>query len=382
MSRKLANTDSIAAFIADWQRERPDLDPWPLGIFGRTSRIVSHFLKRADSWLSPLGLSWETFSLIAALRRSGKPYELNPTELQRQSLLTSGAMTNRINRVEALGLVERRPDSNDGRGVIVRLTPAGRALADKAIAVHFSQSANVLGTLNAREREQLHQLLAKLLNSLENAPPAPAATTVPTTTRIPITTPPPAPIALKLLPGEAVVGEISQPFAAKLVHKDGSSPGGACTIRLAAAVLLSGNKKVPPNTVLAVAKDGTIAPAADAATAGTALAWKFTKTKDVMVSVAGGPVKTLYDYLKETGATSISKHKAWKAGSVPTTLDFAGSAAGSASPGVLFVPSSAVHRVAGGHCIGRPGRAAWLGMGIALRRGVPTAPLRSHEPLS
>ena len=176
MSRKPANTDSITAFIADWQRERPDLDPWPLGIFGRTSRIVSHFLKRADSWLSPLGLSWETFSLIAALRRSGKPYELNPTELQRQSLLTSGAMTNRINRVEALGLVERRPDSNDGRGVIVRLTPAGRALADKAIAVHFSQSANVLGTLNAREREQLHQLLAKLLNSLENAPPAPAAT--------------------------------------------------------------------------------------------------------------------------------------------------------------------------------------------------------------
>ena len=176
MSRKPANTDSITAFIADWQRERPDLDPWPLGIFGRTSRIDSHFLKRADSWLSPLGLSWETFSLIAALRRSGKPYELNPTELQRQSLLTSGAMTNRINRVEALGLVERRPDRNDGRGVIVRLTPAGRALADKAIAVHFSQSANVLGTLNAREREQLDQLLTKLLNSLENAPPAPAAT--------------------------------------------------------------------------------------------------------------------------------------------------------------------------------------------------------------
>ena len=133
--------------------------------------------------------------------------------------------------------------------------------------------------------------------------------------------------------------------------------------------------------MLAVAKDGTIAPAADAATAGTALTWKFTKTKDVMVSVAGGPVKTLYDYLKETGATSISKHKAWKAGSVPTTLDFAGSAAGSA-PGMQFVPNSAVHRVAGGQGIGRPGRAAWLGVGIAVRRGVPTAPLRSHEPLS
>lgn len=176
MSRKPAKTDSIATFIADWQRERPDLDPWPLGIFGRTSRIDAHFLKRADCWLSPLGLGWETFSLIAALRRSGKPYELNPTELQRQSLLTSGAMTNRIDRVEALGLVERRPDTNDRRGVIVRLTPAGRALADKAIAVHFSQGADVLGALNAREREQLGQLLARLLNSLENAPATAAAT--------------------------------------------------------------------------------------------------------------------------------------------------------------------------------------------------------------
>lgn len=174
MSSKPANTDSIAAFIADWRRERPDLDPWPLGIFGRTSRIDSHFLRRADTWLSPLGLSWETFSLIAALRRSGKPYELNPTELQRQSLLTSGAMTNRIDRVEALGLVERRPDTTDRRGVIVRLTPAGRALADKAIAVHFDQTADVLGTLNMRERQQLNQLLAKLLNSLENMPGAAA----------------------------------------------------------------------------------------------------------------------------------------------------------------------------------------------------------------
>ena len=176
MSRKPANTDSIAIFIADWQRERPDLDPWPLGIFGRTSRIDSRFLKRADTWLSPLGLGWETFSLIAALRRSGKPYQLNPTELQRQSLLTSGAMTNRIDRVEALGLVERRPDTADRRGVIVRLTPAGRALADKAIAVHFSHTAEVLGTLNTREREQLNQLLAKLLHSLESAPVAAAAT--------------------------------------------------------------------------------------------------------------------------------------------------------------------------------------------------------------
>ena len=174
---------------------------------------------------------------------------------------------------------------------------------------------------------------------------------------------------------------MSQLFAAKLVYKGGSSPGVDGSIRLAAAVQLPGNKKVPPNTMLAVTKEGTTASAADAAAAGTAPMWKFTKTKDVLVSASGGPVKTLYDFLKETGSTSISKHKAWKAGNLPTTVDFAGSAAESA-PGVLFVPNSAAHRVAGGHRIGRPGRAAWLRMGMALRRGVPMAHLRSHEPLS
>ncbi len=170
MSRQTGKTDSIALFIADWRRERPDLDPWPLGIIGRASRIYAHFLRRADGWLSPLGLTWESFSLIAALRRSGKPYELNPTQLQRQSLLTSGAMTNRIDRVEALGLVERHSDPADRRGVIVRLTPAGRALADKAIAAHFEKTAEVLGALNVREARQLDQLLAKLLLSLEQMP--------------------------------------------------------------------------------------------------------------------------------------------------------------------------------------------------------------------
>lgn len=168
-------TDSIARFIEDWRRERPDLDPWPLGILGRTSRIYAHFLRRADSWLSPLGLTWETFSLIAALRRSGKPWELNPTELQRQSLLTSGAMTNRIDRVEALGFVERRPDPADRRGVIVRLTVTGRAMADKAIGVHFGETAAMLDALDARETAQLDQLLSKLLAGLEKTASGPVS---------------------------------------------------------------------------------------------------------------------------------------------------------------------------------------------------------------
>jgi DNA-binding MarR family transcriptional regulator len=167
--------DSIAQFIAGWRRERPDLDPSPLGIMGRTSRVTAHLLRRAEGWLAPLGLTWETFSVIAALRRAGEPYELNPTDLQRMSLLTSGAMTNRIDRVEALGLVSRVPHPVDRRSVIVRLTPQGQELADKAIAAHFEALATTFDTLTATERRDLGRLLGKLLFALEGGPDAATA---------------------------------------------------------------------------------------------------------------------------------------------------------------------------------------------------------------
>lgn len=169
MSRKQDRGDSISRFIEEWRRERPDLDPWPLGIIGRTPRIFAHLMQQAQGWLAPLGLTWETFSLIAALRRAGHPYELTPGELLRQSLVTSGAMTNRIDRVEALGLVERRPDPDDRRAVRVRLTPAGRALADRAIKAHFEASSILLGVLSVAQRRQLDRLLGSLLAALESS---------------------------------------------------------------------------------------------------------------------------------------------------------------------------------------------------------------------
>lgn len=129
-------------------------------------------MRHSDTWLAPLGLTWETFSVIASLRRAGEPFQMNPTELQRMSLLTSGAMTNRIDRVEEQGLVERLPDPVDGRGVIVKLTAKGRTLADKAIAAHFEGLAGVLGVLPASERRELGRLLGKLLVALEAAPAA------------------------------------------------------------------------------------------------------------------------------------------------------------------------------------------------------------------
>ena len=161
--------DSVHRLVAEWQAERPDLDPSPVAIQGRIVRLSAHLLRQADNWLVPLGLSWEAFSLIVTLRRSGKPYALRPTDLLRESLLTSGAITNRIDRVEKMGLVERRPDARDRRGYIIRLTPAGIKVADKAIARHFATVSELLEILSGGERRQLEKFLSKLLLTFESS---------------------------------------------------------------------------------------------------------------------------------------------------------------------------------------------------------------------
>ncbi|MFD2183311.1 MarR family winged helix-turn-helix transcriptional regulator [Rhodoplanes azumiensis] len=160
-------SDSVAKLLTEWRRERPDLDPSPIGVQGRVMRLAAHFQRRTEDWLAPLGLSWEAFSLIVTLRRSGKPYELRPTDLLAESLLTSGAITNRIDKVEALGLVERRPDPRDRRGAIIRLTPAGKRLADRAIADHVAGVEGLLDALSGAEQRQLAALLTKLLVATE-----------------------------------------------------------------------------------------------------------------------------------------------------------------------------------------------------------------------
>lgn len=160
--------DSVARLLSEWQQERPDLDPSPVGIQGRIVRLSTHILRQSENWLRPFDLSWEAFSLIVTLRRSGKPYELRPTDILRESLLTSGAITNRIDRVEKMGLVERRPDKEDRRSYVIRLTPAGKKLADKAIAGHFAAVDELLNELSSVEQKQLAGLLSKLLGSMES----------------------------------------------------------------------------------------------------------------------------------------------------------------------------------------------------------------------
>jgi DNA-binding MarR family transcriptional regulator len=166
--RKTAKRDSIAHFMREWARERPDIDPWPLGILGRIQRLSIQLQRlAAEDWLAPLGLTWENFSLLMALRRSGRPYQLRPTDIYRESLLTSGAVTNRIDRVELNGWVRRIPDAGDRRATLIQLTPDGRALADRAIALHFKRLEETFGCLTKAERHHLSAILSKLLGAVE-----------------------------------------------------------------------------------------------------------------------------------------------------------------------------------------------------------------------
>jgi DNA-binding MarR family transcriptional regulator len=158
--------DRIDAIVSQWKRERPDLDTQAMAVVGRVQRAAAALRPKLDETHGLSGLQGETFDVLASLRRSGPPYQLSPTELYREMMLTSGAMTNRIDRLEEAGLVGRRPDPDDRRGTLVRLTAKGKALIDTATSKHVANEERLLAALSARERQQLNELLRKLLISL------------------------------------------------------------------------------------------------------------------------------------------------------------------------------------------------------------------------
>ena len=153
--------------LAQWRRERPDLDVAPLGLYGRLFRVVHLSDSALARELAAYGLQPGWFDLLAALRRAGAPYELNPTRLMHATLLSSSGMTKRLDRMEGAGLIERRPDPNDRRGTLVRLTRRGKSLIDKAVETHVANEARLLGALTAAERRTLDGLLKQLLVELE-----------------------------------------------------------------------------------------------------------------------------------------------------------------------------------------------------------------------
>jgi DNA-binding MarR family transcriptional regulator len=167
MSADRRPADDVDEIVAAWRRERPDLDVSPLEVLSRVSRLARRLdLARGSAFSEHLLDGW-AFDVLSALRRAGEPYELSPGQLVQQTLVTSGTMTNRVDRLERSGFVDRRPDPGDRRGVLVRLTPAGRDVVDSAMADLIEQEKSLLSELSATDRAQLAGLLRRMLAPLE-----------------------------------------------------------------------------------------------------------------------------------------------------------------------------------------------------------------------
>jgi DNA-binding MarR family transcriptional regulator len=158
--------DRIDQILAQWGRERPELPTGAMALVGRIQRAAAALRPRLDRVHEKSGLQGDSFDVLASLRRSGPPYQLSPTQLYREMMLSSGAMTNRIDRLEKAGLVVRRDDPNDRRGTLVRLTAKGKTLVDAATDKHVANEENVVAALSVAEQRTLNEMLRKLLIAL------------------------------------------------------------------------------------------------------------------------------------------------------------------------------------------------------------------------
>jgi DNA-binding MarR family transcriptional regulator len=156
-------TDEVDELVAQWQAQRPDLDIEPMQVLSRVSRLARHLdIARRGAFASQSLQTWE-FDVLSALRRVGPPFQLTPGALLRATLVTSGTMTNRIDRLAAAGLVRREPDPRDRRGVLVTLTEHGKAAVDAALAGLLDRERKLLASLDGEQRGMLADLLRRLL---------------------------------------------------------------------------------------------------------------------------------------------------------------------------------------------------------------------------
>ncbi len=159
----MAKSDEVDALVAAWQRERPDLDVTLMHVLSRVTRLARHLdLARREAFAAH-DLEAGEFDVLAALRRAGKPYELTPSQLIAANLVTSGTMTNRIDRLEQKNLVTRKPDPNDGRGVLVKLTTAGQNAVDAALTDLLERERILLVGISKSERNQLADVLREIV---------------------------------------------------------------------------------------------------------------------------------------------------------------------------------------------------------------------------
>jgi DNA-binding MarR family transcriptional regulator len=164
-----ASEDEVDRLVDAWQRERPDLDVDPMQVLSRVTRLARHLdLARRAAFAAHQLETWE-FDVLSALRRAGSPYELSPGRLIRETMVTSGTMTNRVDRLADKGLVERLPDPADRRGVIVRLTDAGRERVDAALEGLLTQERLLLADLSGAEQTRLAALLRTVVAPFDHA---------------------------------------------------------------------------------------------------------------------------------------------------------------------------------------------------------------------
>jgi DNA-binding MarR family transcriptional regulator len=161
------NLDRVAEIQAAWARERPDVDVRPQGVIGRLHRLGAHLTAELEVVYRRHGLSEGEFDVLAALRRAGAPYERAPGELARHTMVTTGAISKRIDRLEQAGLVVRRTSDSDGRGRVVGLTEAGRRVIDDAFTEHMANERRLLDALAPDDASALEGILTRWLGAVE-----------------------------------------------------------------------------------------------------------------------------------------------------------------------------------------------------------------------
>ncbi|MBG0828922.1 MarR family transcriptional regulator [Planomonospora sp. ID67723] len=162
-----SRADPVDRIVAQWRRERLDLDASPMAVFGRIYRIARLMADRVEEVYQEYGISRGEFDVLATLRRAGEPYTLSPKAMTATLMLTSGGMTGRLDRLERAGLVARTPDPGDRRGLRVSLTEAGLRLIDEAVVAGLQPQHEALAALPEKDRERLADLLRTLLGALE-----------------------------------------------------------------------------------------------------------------------------------------------------------------------------------------------------------------------
>ncbi|HEY5820982.1 MAG TPA: MarR family transcriptional regulator [Propionibacteriaceae bacterium] len=167
--------DEVDQLVDAWRQERPDLDVAPMEVLSRVTRLARHLDRQRAAAFGAHGLETWEFDVLAALRRSGEPYQLSPGQLLRQTMVTSGTMTNRVDRLAARGLVDRANHPDDRRGVLVRLTAQGRTSVDAALANLLAAEHVLLSGVSPEDQQQLASALRRLLAPYDQPGPAAAS---------------------------------------------------------------------------------------------------------------------------------------------------------------------------------------------------------------